>query len=56
MENNSYLETWLSEDAYSCIDVFNDDFAINFEKTTKNELVEKGIIEIPSFFDEGNPF
>ena len=58
MENNSYLEEWLSKDTYLCVDVFDDDFAINFEKTTIRELVEKGFIELPNFnfFEEDDPF
>ena len=48
MKNNSYLEKWLSETRYLYMDVLDDNFAINFEKVTNGELVEKGILEIPS--------
>ena len=48
MKNNSYLEEWLSKTRYLYMDVFDDNFAINFEEVTNGELVEKGILEIPS--------
>ena len=48
MKNNSYLEKWLSETRYLYMDVLDDNFAINFEKVTNSELVEKGVLEIPS--------
>ncbi len=48
MKNNSYLEEWLSETRYLYMDVFDDGFSINFEKVTNGELVEKGILKIPS--------
>lgn len=48
MKNNSYLKEWLSETRYLYMDVFDDWFSINFEKGTNGELVEKGILEIPS--------
>lgn len=48
MKNNRYLEEWLSETTYLYIDVFDDNFAINFDKVTNGELVEKGVLEIPS--------
>ena len=48
MKNNSYLEEWLSKTRYLYMDIFDDNFAINFEEVTNGELVEKGILEIPS--------
>lgn len=48
MKNNSYLEEWLSETRYLYMDVLDDNFAINFEEVTNSELVEKGVLEIPS--------
>ena len=48
MKNNSYLEKWLSETRYLYMDVLDDNFAINFEEVTNRELVEKGVLEIPS--------
>lgn len=48
MKNNSYLEEWLSETKYLYMDVFDDKFAINFEEVTNGDLVEKGVLEIPS--------
>ena len=48
MKNNSYLQEWLSEKRYLHMDVLDDNFAINFEEVTNGELVEKGLLEIPS--------
>ena len=48
MKNNSYLEEWLSKTRYLYMDIFDDNFAPNFEEVTNGELVEKGILEIPS--------
>lgn len=48
MEKNSYLQEWLSEVSYLYMDVFDDNFAINFNKVSNGELVEKGLLEIPS--------
>ena len=48
MENNSYFKEWLAETRYLYLDVFDDNFAINFEEVTNSELVEKGLLEIPS--------
>lgn len=48
MENNSYFKEWLAETRYLYLDVFDDNFAINFEIVTYGELVEKGVLEIPS--------
>lgn len=48
MKNNSYLEEWLSETRYLYMDVLDNNFAINFEEVKNSELVEKGVLEIPS--------
>ena len=48
MEKHSYLQEWLSEVSYLYMDVFDDNFAINFNKVSNGELVEKGLLEIPS--------
>lgn len=47
MENSNYLEEWLSEKRYLYTDIFDDKFAISFEKVTNSELVKKGLLEIP---------
>lgn len=46
MKNNSYLEEWLSQTGYLYTDVFDDNFAINFEKRTHQELIELGLVEL----------
>ena len=47
MENSSYLEEWLSEKRYLYTDIFDDKFAISFEKVTNSEVGKKGRLEIP---------
>lgn len=45
MENNSYFKEWLAETRYLYLDVFDDNFAINFEKKTHQELIELGLLK-----------
>ena len=56
MKNNIYLNEWLKEKRYLYNDVFDDKFAINFEKVTNAELVEKGLLEMSVDFEENLPF
>lgn len=45
MKNNNLLEEWLSEPIYLHKDVYDDNFAINFEKIARRELIGDELLE-----------
>ncbi|MDD6479481.1 MAG: hypothetical protein PUF48_06735 [Oscillospiraceae bacterium] len=45
MEKNDCLEEWLSEAKFLYMDVYDDNFAINFDRITRQELIGKELLE-----------
>lgn len=45
MKNNNHLEEWLSETTYLHKDVYDDNFAINFKKIARHELIGDELLE-----------